>query len=64
MKTADLNDKKYVSSGFDKKNNAAMQPDNWNPGKGIILEMFDDGEIVDGVPVWYDNNNEYFIPEL
>ena len=59
-----LNDKKYVSSGFDKKNNAAMEPDNWNPGKGIILEMFDDGEIVDGVPVWYDNNNEYFIPEL
>ena len=59
-----LNDKKYVSSGFDKKNNAAMQPDNWNPGKGIILEMFDDGEIVDGVPVCYDNNNEYFIPEL
>ena len=32
--------------------------------KGIILDLFDDGEIVDGVPVWYDNNNEYFIPEL
>ena len=59
-----LYDTEYVSVGFDKKNNAAMEPDNWNPTKGAILDFFDDGEIVDGVPVWYDRTNKYFIPEL
>ena len=59
-----LNDTEYVSVGFDKKNNAPVQPDNWNPTKGAILDFFDDGEIVDGVPVWYDRTNKYFIPEL
>ena len=41
-----------------------MHHDKLNQGKVIIFEIFDYGEIVDGVPVCYDNNNEYFIPEL
>lgn len=40
------------------------EADNWIPFKGWLLEYYDDGEIVDGTPVWYDNANLYKFPEL
>ena len=53
----------YLSTPFDKENGIMGQPDGWDPTLYVLFDYFDDGEVIDGVPVWYDDNNEYFIPE-
>lgn len=63
-----INVDEYVSAGYDKLNDRMAEPDNWTPLATLfevtLFEYYDDGEIVDGVPVWYDGNNMYHIPEI
>lgn len=63
-----INADEYVSAGYDKVNDRMAEPDNWTPLETLfevtLFEYYDDGEIVDGVPVWYDGGNMYHIPEM
>ena len=58
-----LRARSYLSAPYDKERDTMGEPDDWRPAGGLLFEYFDDGEIVDDVPVWYDDANEYFIPE-
>ena len=53
----------YLDAPFDKEKDEPGEPDGWDCGRGVTYDYFDDGEMIDGRPVWYDDENLYVIPE-